>query len=59
MFETVLVSCCGAHENHDGGEYHIMILAAVQADLLSTTQYRQNSGRFGLLGFILDVYFRL
>ena len=33
-----------------------MILAAVQADALSTTQYRQNSGRFWLLDFILDGY---
>ena len=36
-----------------------MILAAVQADALSTTQHRQNSGRFGLLVFILDGYFRV
>ena len=39
------------------GEYVIMILAAVQADLLSTTRHRQNSGHFGLLDFILDGYF--
>ena len=57
MFETALFSCCSAHENHEGGEYDIMILAAVQAGLLSTTQHGQNSGRFGLLDFILDVYF--
>ena len=57
MFETALVACCSAHENHEGGEYDIMTLAAVQADLLSTTQHRQNSGGFGLLDFILDVYF--
>ena len=49
VLETALVSCCCAHENHEGGEYDIMILAAVKADLLSTTQHRQNSGRFGLL----------
>ena len=50
VLETALVSCCSTHENHDGGEYDIMILAAVQADLLSTTQHRQNSGRllFGI-----------
>ena len=35
VLETALVSCCSAHENHEGGEYDIMILAAVQADLLS------------------------
>ena len=48
--ETALVFCCSAHEIHEGGEYNIMILAAVQADLLSTTQHRQNSGRllFGI-----------
>ena len=59
MFETALVSCCSAHENHEGREYDIMILAAVQPDLMSTTQHRQNSGRFGLLDFILDEYFRV
>ena len=59
MLETSLVSCCSAHENHEGGEYDIMILATVQADLLFTTQHRQNSGRFGLLDFILDGYFRV
>ena len=57
VLETALVSCCSAHKNHEGGEYDIMILAAVQAGLLSTTQNRQNSGRFGLLDFILDGYF--
>ena len=41
MLETALVSSCSAHENHEGGEYDIMILAAVQADLLSTTRHRQ------------------
>ena len=59
VLETALVSCCSAHENHEGGEHDIMILAAVQADLLSTTQHRQNSGGFGLLDFILDDYFRV
>ena len=50
VLETALVSCCSAHENHEGGEHDIMILAAVQADLLFTTQHRQNSGRllFGI-----------
>ena len=50
LLETALVSCCSAHENHEGGEYNITILAAVQADLLSTTQHRQDSGRllFGI-----------
>ena len=59
MFETALVSCCSAHENHEGGEHDIMILVTVQAGLLSMTQHRQNSGRFGLLDFILDVYFHV
>ena len=35
VLETALVSCCRAHENHGGGGYDIMILAAVQANLLS------------------------
>ena len=59
MFETALVSCCSAHENREEREYDIMILAAVQTDLLSTTQHRKNSGRFGLLDFILEVYVRV
>ena len=41
VLETALVSFCSAHENHEGGEYDIMILAAVKADLLSTTRHRQ------------------
>ena len=40
VLETALVYLCSAHENHEGGEYDIMILAAVQADLLSTTRHR-------------------
>ena len=40
MLETALVSCCSTHENDEGGEYDMLILAAVQADLLSTTQHR-------------------
>ena len=59
VLETALVSCCSAHENYEGRGNDIMILAAVQADLLSTTQHRQNSGRFGLMDFILDGYFRV
>ena len=59
MLETALVSSCSARENHEGGEYDIMILATVQADLLSMTQHRQNSGRFWLLDFILDGYLRV
>ena len=59
VLETALVSCYSAHKNHEGGEYDIMIFAAVQADLLSTTQHRQNSGSFGLLKSILDGYFRV
>ena len=59
MFETELVSCCSAHKNHEGGEHDIMILTAVQAGLLSTTKHKQISGRFGLLDFIIDVYFRV
>ena len=58
VLETALVSFCSAHKNHEGGENDIMILAAVQADLLSTTRHRQNSGRFWLLDFILDGYLR-
>ena len=40
VLETALVSCSSAHEHHDGGGYYIMVLAAVQADLFSTTQHR-------------------
>ena len=39
VLETALVCLCSARENHEGGEYDIMILAAVQADVLSTTQH--------------------
>ena len=45
VLETVLVSFCSAHKIHEGGGNYIMILAAVQADLLSTTRQRQNYGR--------------
>ena len=38
VLETALVSCFSAHESHEGGEYDVMILAAVQADVLSTTR---------------------
>ena len=59
VLEAALVSCCSAYENHEGEEYDIMILNAVQTNVLSTTQHRKNSGRFGLLDFILDGYFRV
>ena len=59
VLETALISLCSARENHEEGEYDIMILAAVQADVLSTTQHRRNSGRFWLLDFILDEYLRV
>ena len=32
MLETALVSCCSAHENHEGGEYNIMIHDAAHAE---------------------------
>ena len=32
VLETALVSCCSAHENHEGGEYAIMIHDAAQAE---------------------------
>ena len=35
VLETVLVSCCSAHENHEGGKYDIMIHYAAQAELWS------------------------
>ena len=59
VLETALVSLCSTRENHEGGEYDIMDLATVQADLSSTTRHRQNAGRFGLLDFILHGYFRV
>ena len=59
VLKTELVSFCCAHQNHEGEEYDIMILAVVQADLLSTTRHRQNSGHFWLLDFILDGYLRV
>ena len=49
VLETALVSCCSAHENHEGGKYIIMIHDAAQAELWS----------FRLLDFILDGYFRV
>ena len=54
VLETALVSSSSARENHEGEEYDIVILAVVQANLLSTTRHRQNSGRFWLLDFVLD-----
>ena len=59
VLETALVSLSNARKNHEGGEYDVMILAAVQSDVLSTTQHRQDSGRFWLLDFILDGYLRV
>ena len=35
VLETALVSCPSAHENHEGGEYDIMIHNAAQAELWS------------------------
>ena len=35
VLETALVSCCSAHENHERGEYYIMIHDAAQAELWS------------------------
>ena len=34
VLETALVSLCSTRENHEGGEYHIMILATVQTYFL-------------------------
>ena len=31
VLETALVSCCSAHENHEGEKYDIMIHNAAQA----------------------------
>ena len=35
VMETALVSCRSAHENHEEGEYDIMIHQATQAELWS------------------------
>ena len=35
VLETTLVSCRRAHENHEGGEYDVMIHDAAQAELWS------------------------
>ena len=35
VLETALVSCCSAHENHEGGKYVIKIHDAAQAELWS------------------------
>ena len=35
VLETALVSCRSADENHEGGEYNIMIHNAAQAELWS------------------------
>ena len=42
VLEIALVSFCSAHENHEGGKYDFMILAAVQADFLCP---RRSTGR--------------
>ena len=34
VLETASVSLCGARENHEGGEYDVMILATVQTYFL-------------------------
>ena len=57
VLETALVSCCSAHVNHEGGEYDIMILAAVQADLSSTTQHRQTLVVSGCwISFLMGIF---
>ena len=33
VLETALVSCRSAHENHEGGEYDIMVHDAAQEEL--------------------------
>ena len=35
VLEIALVSCCSAHENHEGGKYYIIIYDAAQAKLWS------------------------
>ena len=35
VLETALVSCCSAHENHEGRKYDIMIQDAAHAELWS------------------------
>ena len=35
VLENALVSCCSAHENHEGEKYDIMIHDAAQAELWS------------------------
>ena len=35
VLETALVSCRSAHENHEGGEYDIMIHDAARTELWS------------------------
>ena len=43
VLETALVSCCNAHENHEGGKYDIMIHDAAQAELWSFRAVRFHS----------------
>ena len=42
VFETALAFFCSARESHEGGEYDIMIFAAVQADFVCP---RRSTGR--------------
>ena len=35
VLETALVSCCSAHENHEGGKYDIMVDDTAQTELWS------------------------
>ena len=48
VLETALVSFCSAHENHEGGEYDIMILTAVQKVFFVHDAAQADSCRFGL-----------
>ena len=44
VLETASVSCRSAHENHEGGEYDIMIHDAAQAELWSFRAVGFHSG---------------
>ena len=50
MLETALVSLCSTRENHEGGEYDVMILATVQIYFLL---YRGGFGGGGYLYCVL------
>ena len=43
VLETALVSCRSARENHEGGEYDVMIHDAAQAELWSFRTVRSHS----------------